>query len=120
MREASARYSENSHDKVLAKGRRYSAKAKASKKYYCDVCELECTKKYECERHNASRRHLSNIAKAKSGVVKKYRCDICSYSCLKQSRLKTHKLGERHRQRLAETESSSGPDLDRIHQLSIL
>jgi len=102
MREANARYNKNSHDKALAKGQRHSAKAKASRRYYCDVCELECTKKYEFERHNASRRHLNNVEKAKSGVVKKYRCDVCSYSCTKPSHLETHKLGKRHRQRVAE------------------
>lgn len=106
MREADARYRVVSHDKSLARGTRYSLKAKASRKYYCDVCELECTKKYDLERHHASRRHLNNVAKAKSGVVKKYRCDVCSYSCTKPSHLETHKLGKRHRQRVAEAGSS--------------
>lgn len=106
-REASARYNKNSHDKALAKGRRYLVKAKASRKYYCDICELACTKLYEFERHNASRRRLSNVAKAKSGLVKKYRCAVCSYSCTKPSHLETHKLGKRHLQRVAEAESTS-------------
>ena len=77
-REIHARYRKNSHDKHLAKQQRYSANAKASRRCYCDVCELACSKKSVFERHKASSRHLRNVEKANLGVVKEYRCDVCS------------------------------------------
>lgn len=93
--------SPGSNGKALAKQQRHKVKAKASKKYYCEVCELACTKKYEFERHNVSRRHLNNVKKANSGVVKNYRCEICSYACTKPIYLEMHKAGKRHLQRVA-------------------
>lgn len=107
QRKAEVRYRENSNDKVQAKQQRYQANSKASKKYYCTTCEISCSKPYEFARHNASSRHLRNVAKAGSGVVKKYRCDVCSYSCAKLSHLQSHNLGKRHLQRVAEAESRS-------------
>lgn len=107
QRKADVSYRENSRDKVQAKQHRYEGKAKASKKYYCTICEHACAKPYEFARHNRSARHLNNVAKAKLGVVKKYRCDVCSYSCAKRSHLESHILGKRHLQRVAGADSSS-------------
>jgi hypothetical protein len=106
QRKATERYIKKT-DEVRAKRVRYVAKRKAEKKYFCDVCQLACSKPFEFARHNASKRHLNNVAKAEQGVVKKYHCAVCDYSCVKPSHLEMHNLGKRHLERVREAESSS-------------
>lgn len=86
---------------------RYNVKARASKKWSCTTCETACRKQYEFDRHNASERHLNNVAKATPGIVKKYYCAVCKYSAAKASHVETHNAGKRHLERVAEAESSS-------------
>jgi hypothetical protein len=109
---AAVRFKKNSPDKIKEKQERFSAEWKASKKYYCTICKVPCSKKFDLERHNRSKRHLSNVAKADLGVVKKYRCDLCPYSCAKSSHMEIHNRGERHLQRVAAAESSSRSTAD--------
>jgi rubrerythrin len=106
MREADVRYRENSHDKFLAKQRRFDEKRKESKQYFCAVCNVTCTKQWELDRHNGSRRHLKNVAQANAGVVKNYRCEVCNYSCIKPSHLDMHNRGMRHKERVAKATAS--------------
>ena len=108
QREADVRYRNNSHDKSLAKQRRFDEKRKESKQYFCEVCQVACTKQYELDRHNASSNHLKKVAKANAGIVgSKYRCDICGVDCHKLSHYTKHINGTRHKQRAAKAAKST-------------
>jgi hypothetical protein len=58
-----------------------------------------------CLGHNASNRHMNNVAKASAGVVKKHYCAVCQYACVKPSHLEMHNRGKRHLERVAAAES---------------
>ncbi|CAN9337257.1 unnamed protein product [Alternaria alternata] len=90
-RKAHLRFRECSRHKIQENQRRYIATQIDSKKFYCDVCERACGKQCTLDRHNKSKRHLANVAKAKAGVVKKYRCKPCSFFCFKLSHMTEHK-----------------------------
>ncbi len=50
QREHDLNYRINSHDKPIAKQRRFAAKRKADRTYWCELCEQACTKEYEWDR----------------------------------------------------------------------
>lgn len=107
MQRAQARYLQNSPDKVIAKYERWQTKAKASRKFHCDLCGVTCAKRSEFERHNQTRRHKGNVRDAAAGKVRKYHCAVCEYSFYKPCELKKHLLGKLHLQRAAKAQSSS-------------
>lgn len=48
------------------KKRETADNTKASKKYFCALCDVACTRQGELDRHNRSKRHLAKSAKAES------------------------------------------------------
>lgn len=48
------------------KKRETADNTKASKKYFCALCNVACTRQAELDRHNGSKRHLAKSAKAES------------------------------------------------------
>jgi len=106
-RKAHVRFREFSRHKIQENQRRYVATQIDSKKFYCDVCERACGKQCTLDRHNKSKRHLANVAKAKAGVVKKYRCKPCSFFCFKLSHMTEHNKGQRHLAKMASAPSNT-------------
>ena len=66
-------------------------------KYYCNVCDYKCSKKYNWEKHLATSKHKNTTFYDKSGnsVAKKepkmYKCDNCKKMYLHHSSLWNHK-----------------------------
>lgn len=50
------------------KKRETAENTKASKKYFCGMCNVACTSQYELDRHNRSKRHLAKSAAAESST----------------------------------------------------
>jgi hypothetical protein len=95
------------HDKEIAKNDRSDTKAKAYRKWYCKVCDVECTSTSKLDRHNTTPRHLNNVRKAKAGIVDKFRCKVCTLSFTQQLDLDRHKKSQRHQDKDAKAKSSS-------------
>jgi hypothetical protein len=100
-------YRMNSRDKSIAKQRRYEAKHKAAKTFWCEICEKACSKPYEWDRHLRSTNHRNRQAKADASIELPYRCEICLHSCAKPSQLESHCQGQRHKERVAALQAAA-------------
>jgi len=107
QREADARFYKTAKGK--AKVERFSKNTKASRKYYCEVCQVACDRPNHLERHKTTPRHLKKVAEATAGVVKKYQCKVCGPACSYDylSELEKHNRGQRHLERAAANRTTS-------------
>jgi hypothetical protein len=55
-------YASNHPEKIYAIGKNYATKARENKTYYCEVCDLACSKNSEVLIHNKTKKHLRNAA----------------------------------------------------------
>ncbi|KAM0554127.1 hypothetical protein ACHAPJ_006926 [Fusarium lateritium] len=93
----------------------------ASKKYFCDACQLVFDTPSRKKRHEARKAHLDKVAgitrvgdplKAerhrKNIATKRYYCRFCDYAAGDQSTLNDHLTSKRHLQKAAESSSQLG------------
>jgi len=49
----------------------------AQKIFYCDVCDMKCSRKYDFDRHIATLKHVANASGDKKKRKKDYSCNLC-------------------------------------------
>ena len=86
---------------------RQEHKRHASKKYYCQVCEVAFTKPFHQNKHNLTLRHLKKVREAAAGVVKRFRCEICEHSMSYPADLRKHNKTQRHLDKVAKAKAAS-------------
>ena len=105
--EAYARYYHNPNSNAKAKKKANEDEVKASKKYYCKVCDIACSRPSQLVRHRTTARHKDMVAQAAAGIVKRFRCKVCKYGTNLRGDMERHMLKDRHRAKVAKAESSS-------------
>ena len=101
QRRANHKYYRNPHGKHQAKVKRRTAKVKAEHPFYCEVCEVDCEKPSHFIRHNATPRHIKEVADFNAGIVKRYRCDPCGKKFPYPSCIVKHNRCARHKANMA-------------------
>lgn len=104
-------YKKNNPSKVKANRDTSAAKVKSSGKYFCATCNVYCSKPWELERHNKSRRHLTRVKKTKAGRIK-YHCALCGYSRMRPCELERHQAGKIHKAKAAAAAAGESIDED--------
>lgn len=107
-RKADKRYRTHSHGKSVAKGRRFTAKRKAAKTYFCKACDQPCDKASSLARHNRSTKHMNRVAKLAAGVIFQFRCNVCDKGFEDEKALRVHGNGDRHKARAAAATAAAG------------
>jgi Zinc-finger of C2H2 type len=100
-RKYAATYRKNSADKKSAKEKRFRAKAKDEKRFYCGTCGVTCTGAAQLARHNDSNRHKLAVRRGTGGKLR-FHCEVCDAYFTHQCHLDRHKQGQRHKKRVAE------------------
>lgn len=61
LRNNQATFRKNHPEKKAANSQRYNEKVKALKKFYCAICDSNCSSPADLRRHNATQRHLQKV-----------------------------------------------------------
>lgn len=97
-------------EKSRATDAKCRAKAKASKKWSCDVCNIAFGIEKAFISHNNSIRHLKLVEERAAGIVRRWFCDICQIGFTQQRTLADHKTSKRH-VKAAEAEEEDCSDM---------
>jgi hypothetical protein len=52
--------------------------ANSAKKFYCNFCNLECSKKNDFDRHILTNKHIANALGDKKPAKTVFMCDLCN------------------------------------------